>query len=87
VLAILAILILANSGYSIIAPFLPLQFKEKGINPAWVGSIFSTYSIAVIFNSPRVAGYIKLYGRRTLIQMGTFLMGVSIIAYGLLAYI
>jgi len=37
-----------------IAPFLPVEFEEKGISGQWVGMIFAVYSVAVIIFSPMV---------------------------------
>ena len=54
VISILSITALANSAYAIIAPFLPFEFKRKGIDQDWIGYIFSIYSVAVIFGSPLV---------------------------------
>ena len=53
----------------------------------WIGVIFSTYSVAVIINSPFIGFYIRKFGRRNLMTIGTFFMGTSIISYGLIGYI
>ena len=78
---------LSNSAYALIAPFLPFEFKKKGINQGVVGYIFSIYSLAVIFASPMIGKMITSRGRRPLIRLGVLLMGVSFIAYGLIDYI
>lgn len=52
VIAILGLTAMSNSAYAIIAPFLPFEFKRKGIDETWMGYIFSVYSLAVIFLSP-----------------------------------
>lgn len=81
-LSILGLTAMANSAYAIIAPFLPFEFKRKGIDDAWMGYIFSIYSIAVIFCSPVVGKMITIVGRRNLIVFGLGLMGVSFVSFG-----
>jgi MFS family permease len=82
VFSILFITGMANSAYAIIAPFLPFEFKRKGIDKAWIGGIFSVYSVAVIFCSPMVGLWIPTVGRRPLIQGGMMMMGVSFLVFG-----
>ena len=52
---ILICTLISNSAYALIAPFLPLEFKEKGISTHLIGLIFAVYSVAVILVSPLVA--------------------------------
>jgi MFS family permease len=49
--------LISNSAYAIIAPFLPIEFADKGVEGSIVGIIFAIYSIAVIFASPQIAKY------------------------------
>jgi MFS family permease len=78
---------LSNSAYAIIAPFLPFEFKKKGIDQEWIGYIFTIYSVAVIFASPMVGKMISMIGRRNLIITGLVLMGSSFIAFGMIGVI
>lgn len=43
---------LSNSGYALIAPFMPVELKNKGISVRWFGYIFGIYSVAVCLISP-----------------------------------
>ena len=83
VIAILTLSALADSMYSLIAPFLPIQYIEKGVEKQWIGAIFATYSVAVIMFSP-IAGWLMPYcGRRNLIAVGLLLMGQTSAMFGL----
>jgi len=85
VLSILGLTALTNSAYAIIAPFLPFEFKQKGIDQTWIGYIFSIYSVAVIICSPIVGKMISIIGRRNLIVFGVCLMGCSFIVFGIIS--
>jgi MFS family permease len=78
---------LSNSAYAIIAPFLPFEFEKKGISQSMVGYIFSIYSVAVIVSSPLIGKMLGRFGRRTIIQMGVLLMGLSFILFSGLNYL
>ena len=52
---------ISNSGYALIAPFLPVNLKAKGIDVSWFGYIFAMYSVAISVFSPVVAHYLKKY--------------------------
>ncbi len=54
---------LSNSAYALIAPFLPFEFKEKGVPQVMVGWIFIMYSIAVIIGSPLIGRMLSKFGR------------------------
>ena len=79
--------LLANSAYSIAAPFMPIELKKKNINEVWIGWIFTAYPIAIVAFSPFVANIIGKHGRRMPIKLGMFLMGSSYIVYGLLSHV
>ena len=85
VISILGLTAITNSAYAIIAPFLPFEFKRKGIDQAWIGYIFSIYSIAVIICSPLVGKMISILGRRNLVVFGMGLMGASFIMFGIMS--
>ena len=87
IVSIFFITALSNSAYALIAPFLPFEFKKKGINQSVVGYIFSIFSLAVILTSPLIGKMINSRGRRPFIRLGVLFMGLSFIAYGLIAYI
>jgi len=40
--------IVSNMGYALIAPFLPLEFNDKGITAGAQGAIFAIYAVGVV---------------------------------------
>jgi len=68
--------LISNSAYAIIAPFLPLEFIDKGIEGSIIGIIFAVYSVAVIFFSPVVSKLNSHYGSSNLISLGILSMGL-----------
>ena len=58
-ICICVINLFSNSGYGLIAPFLPQELKQKGIAEQYYGYIFGIYSVAVIICSP-IVGYLLL---------------------------
>ena len=80
----------SNLAYSVIAPFLPVEFVAQGVSLTVIGLIFAVYSIAVIIWSPIVGDKILLgYGvqPKNVIASGMVLMGICFGAFGMLAYI
>ena len=75
--------LISNSAYALIAPFLPIEFKEKGIQGGSIGMIFMVYSISMIFLSPLVSTIIVKFGERNLISIGNASMGGCFILFGL----
>ena len=76
----------SNSAYALIAPFLPIEFTHKGVNPTYIGLIFSIYSVAVIVCSPLVGMIIPKTGTTNLIALGTAVMGLCFILFGFIDY-
>ena len=81
---ILTCTLISNSAYSLIAPFLPLEFMQKGISSEMIGLIFAIYSVAVIVCSPMVGSAVKYVGKRNMIAAGIGIMGLAFVAFGLL---
>lgn len=72
---------LANSAYSIVAPFLPVEFQQKGISASVTGYVFAVYSVAVVVAAPFLGMLMQRIGRRLIVAMGLALMGVSFIGF------
>ncbi len=87
VISLFLITALSNSAYAIIAPFLPFEFESKGVSQSNVGYVFSIYSVAVVISSPLIGKLIIRYGRRPMITLGIFLMGISFIFFSLIDFI
>ena len=78
---------ISNSTYTIIAPFLPLELVRKEVSETLSGYIFAIYSLSIIFGSPLMCSVIQKVGRRTTITLGSALMGVTFIVFGLIGHI
>ena len=76
--------LISNSAYALIAPFLPLEFKEKGISGEMIGLMFAIYSVAVIICSPMVGKTVQYCGNTNLITLGIAMMGLAFVLFGLI---
>ena len=56
--------VIANAGYSIIAPFMPVELAKKEISSTVTGSIFAIYSLASIVAGPFIVKLMQKVGRR-----------------------
>ena len=76
--------LISNSAYALIAPFLPLEFKDKGISGQLIGLMFAIYSVAVILCSPLVGKAIQCVGNTNMISIGILVMGLAFVCFGLI---
>ena len=84
ILWILFVTVVSNFGYAVIAPFLPIEYKEKGISDSVMGCIFAVYSVAVVLWSPYVSSsLIYKASKRTIIGSSMAMMGVCFALFGL----
>ena len=72
----------ANTAYSVCAPFLPLEFERHGLPSTYVGITFALYSVGAIFWSPIIAKHVDRVGARNLMGFGISLMGLTFITFG-----
>ena len=79
---ILICTLISNSAYALIAPFLPLEFKEKGISGQLIGLMFAIYSVAVILCSPMVGKVLRCVGNTNMISSGIAIMGLAFVCFG-----
>ena len=81
---ILFVTVVSNFGYAVIAPFLPVEYIEKGISDSIMGFIFAIYSVAVVIWSPYVSS-VLIYkaSKRTIIGSSMFMMGICFALFGL----
>ena len=77
--------IICNMGCMIVAPFLPIEFEEKGISKEVVGLVFAFFPIGVIVISPVIGEFLEIAGRRFWIVGGLAFMGIIFIFIGLLS--
>ena len=74
--------LVANTAYALIAPFLPLEFMEKGIQEELIGLIFSIYSISIIVFSPMIGSLISKFGTKPIVASGLLSMGIAFVLFG-----
>ena len=74
--------LISNSAYALIAPFLPLEFKDAGISGQMIGLMVAIYSVAVIIASPFVGKTVVYVGRTNMISLGIAIMGLAFIFFG-----
>jgi len=79
---ILICTLISNSAYALIAPFLPLEFKDKGISGHMIGLMFAIYSVAVILCSPLVGKTLHCFGNTNMIVLGIMTMGLAFVCFG-----
>lgn len=79
--------LLTNSAYSCIAPFYPLEAIKKGVDPIYIGFIFSVYSLTKAIVAPIVGQLMAKTGRKFMIYSGVILEGTAIICFGLIDYV
>ena len=74
---------MAQAAYSIVAPFLPVEFERKGLPPSYTGAVFSFYSVGQIIFSLLVGKIVDRLGHKNLLPSGIGLMGIAFICLGL----
>lgn len=75
--------LLANSVYSVIAPFYPQVAGQKGVRSEIVGIIFSAYPIAAFMTSPILGLFISKIGRKRTLAFGGFLIALTMFGFGI----
>ena len=84
---ILICTLISNSAYALIAPFLPLEFKDQGISGHMIGMMFAIYSVAVIVCSPLVSKVILCIGNVNMMSTGIATMGLAFVLFGFIPQI
>jgi len=76
----------SNISYIMIAPFLPIKFKEKGVDVDVMGFIFAAYPISSILFSIVLGKFAGLESGKVICG-GLFCMGLAFIGFGLLGFL
>ena len=74
--------LVSNSAYSVVAPFLPIEFERKEIVGTAVGMIFALYSVGVIVMAPIIGKNVDRVGAKNTISLGLGCMGTTFICFG-----
>jgi MFS family permease len=77
----------ANSAYSSIGPFFPLQSLEKGVPQKYLGLIIAGYSISMLVFSPVYGSLLSRFGRRNILVLGCVSEGLAMLLFSCLAFI
>jgi MFS family permease len=77
--------ILSCACYSVIAPFMPVEMRRKGVDDVMRGYIIAVFSLVVIFGSSAMGFGIQKLGRRVPMYTGSLLLTVSFWAYALIS--
>lgn len=79
--------LIANSGYSCIAPFYPIEAKLKGIDSSLFGLVFSSYSLAIFLGSPLYKVFLDNYHSKKLLIGGLICESISMLVFGELLWL
>ena len=79
--------LLANSAYSLIAPFFPPEAIQKGVPSVFVGLVFSSYSLSMFLATPFYKKLIDRHGTFKLLTLGLITQSISILFLGFASYI
>ena len=71
-----------NIAYSVIAPFLPLEFESKGIPPVYSGAVFAIFALAGLLVLPFFARVFERLGHKNLLAVGFGATGIAIVGFG-----
>lgn len=77
----------ANSAYSSIAPFYPIEAASKGVPTNSLGLIFAGYSLSMLLFSPLLGSMLTKIGRKNVLMIGCMCEGVSMLLMGFFDYI
>ena len=77
---------MSNVAYGIIAPIVPIIFKQKGVPLNAVALIFAAYSVSMIIVSPIVPFLMRKSGQQFVIKTGLLLFGICLICFGTVQY-
>jgi MFS family permease len=77
----------ANSAYSSIAPFYPVEACKKGVHVGALGFIFAGYSLSMFVFSPLFSKMLTKHGRKNVLLLGCLCESMAIISMGLLDYV
>ncbi|XP_059175190.1 MFS-type transporter SLC18B1-like [Physella acuta] len=73
-----------GSGYSLLAPFYPLEAEKKGVSQTIIGLVFSVFSIVSFCASPIIGGMLTILGAKFVCVAGLGLAGCSSLLFGVL---
>lgn len=78
---------MSNLSFSIVAPFYPLETKEKGIPQIYVGFFIASQSISYIFATSLTGKYLKVFGHKKFIIGGILIVILSTVGIGCLEFV
>ena len=79
--------LMANSAYSSIAPFFPMEATKKGLPISTLGFIFSGYSISMCVFAPLFGHMLNKIGRKNVLILGCLFESIAMFCFGLFDFI
>ena len=70
-----------NIGYSVIAPFLPLEYHAKGVSTDYLGLTLSTYALCFATLNPIIGSSLSSIGRKRAILVGSALLTLAFLSF------
>jgi MFS family permease len=77
----------ANSAYSSIAPFYPIEAVKKGVPSSALGFIFAGYSLSMCVFAPLFSRMLTRFGRKNVLMLGCLCESISMFGMGFFDYI
>ena len=84
---ILLVLFVSNMNYGLPVTFLPTDLQEKGVEPIWLGIIFSVFSMTSFYSSLWAGDRVDLVGHTKMVTGGSVVLAVSVFIFGLVDYL
>lgn len=73
---------------AVLAPILPLEFKQRRLSPTVTGLVLASQAVAWLFTPPCLpACLFPCFGRRRTTHFGMFIVASALTLYGFLSYI
>uniref|UniRef100_A0A914QW08 Major facilitator superfamily (MFS) profile domain-containing protein n=1 Tax=Panagrolaimus davidi TaxID=227884 RepID=A0A914QW08_9BILA len=74
----------STTVFSCIAPFYPIEAKNKDLNIIQIGIIFGAFDLVMIFSSPLFGKYMHKIGSKKVFAFGQLFAGINSILFGFL---
>ena len=78
--------LLSSVCYSVIVPFLPIEFEDYGLDVMWYGYIFAMYAATGMIGSLVTGKLLSWLGRKLVLILGLACMGVSMCGFGMMNF-
>ncbi|CAG5133317.1 unnamed protein product, partial [Candidula unifasciata] len=73
--------------YSLMAPFMPLEAKRKGLSSIQIGIVFGIFQLGLFISSPLIGNYLSRLGAKFVVVLGLCAGGLPAVLFGLIIYL